>query len=150
MSSSSRIIRDKVDLNKLVEEVVAKSGFKAGAVVLFIGFVKKEINGVEVKELEYTVYEPYATRKLGEIIEEESKYPGVSVVEAIHRFGNLKPGEPTVYIAVASISRKEAFETASRVLERIKKEVPIFKLEKRVDGEYWVIGDGIRVSRRNV
>ncbi|MEM4691399.1 MAG: molybdenum cofactor biosynthesis protein MoaE, partial [Desulfurococcaceae archaeon] len=65
-------------------------------------------------------------------------------------FGNLKPGEPTVYMAVASISRKEALETASRVRERIKKEVPIFKLEKRVDGEYWVIGDGIRVSRRTV
>lgn len=41
-------------------------------------------------------------------------------------------------------------ETLSRILERVKAEPPIFKLEKRDDGEYYVIGEGRRVKREEI
>lgn len=143
------VVRGKLDLNRLIEEIINESNGEAGAVVLFIGFVKKKVDGKLVHRLDYDVYEPYATTKLNEIVEEESRRNGVLSIKAYHRVGSLKPGEPVVYIAVSSVKRVEAFDTARRVLERVKNEVPIFKLEVREDGEFWIIGDGLRVRRIN-
>jgi len=137
-----------VSLDEIVGELKNKtSKFGGGAIVCFIGYVKEFVDGREVYELEYSAYEPYATHKLEEIAREEGAKNNVLAVKIIHRVGRLKPGESTIYIIVASRSRREAFETASRILERVKHEVPIFKLEKRSDGEYWVIGDKRRVKR---
>jgi len=46
--------------------------------------------------------------------------------------------------------RREALETLSRVLERVKAEPPIFKLEKRDDGEYYIIGESRRVKKEEL
>ena len=143
-----RIVGGEVDVNEVARKIMnATNSSGSGALVLFVGFVKGVVNGVEVKELEYSAYEPYASRKLREIAEEECKEEDVSDIQIYHRVGRLKPGEPTVYIFVAARSRSIAFDKARKALERVKHEVPIFKLEKRADGEYWVIGDGVRVRR---
>ena len=143
-----RIVEGEVNVSEIARKIMnATSSSGSGALVLFVGFVKGVVNGAEVKELEYSAYEPYASRKLREIAEEESKEEDVSDIQIYHRIGRLKPGEPTVYIFVAAQSRSVAFDKARRVLERVKHEVPIFKLEKRADGEYWVIGDGVRMRR---
>ncbi|MEM0005949.1 MAG: molybdenum cofactor biosynthesis protein MoaE, partial [Ignisphaera sp.] len=57
------------------------------------------------------------------------------------------PGEKALYIAVIAKNRKEAINVLSRILERVKHEVPIFKLERRDDGEYWIIGESKRIKR---
>ena len=51
------------------------------------------------------------------------------------------------YVFVAANNRVRAFEVLREVVERVKHEVPIFKLEIRSDGEFWVLGDGKRVKR---
>ncbi|MCD6428710.1 MAG: molybdenum cofactor biosynthesis protein MoaE [Desulfurococcales archaeon] len=143
-----KVVEGEVDINEIARKIMnAASSSGSGALVLFVGFVKGVVDGAEVKELEYSAYEPYASRKLREIAEEECREEGVHDVLVYHRVGRLKPGEPTVYIFVAAQSRSIAFDKARRVLERVKHEVPIFKLEKRADGEYWVIGDGVRMRR---
>ncbi|MCS7128838.1 MAG: molybdenum cofactor biosynthesis protein MoaE [Desulfurococcaceae archaeon] len=150
---SRKVIRAEVtlsdvSLNDVVEELISKTaGTGAGALASFIGFVKGLVNGSSVIELEYTAYEPYASRKILEIAEEESLDEDVAGVYVVHRVGRLKPGEPTIYVFVAARSREKAFEKAKRILERVKMEVPIYKLERRSDGEYWVIGDGLRIPR---
>jgi molybdopterin synthase catalytic subunit len=65
-----------------------------------------------------------------------------------HYTGARKPGEITLIIATVGKSRDEAISAARVILERVKREVPIFKLEKREDGEYWIIGDSTRYLRR--
>lgn len=142
------VIEGEIDVNEVARKImVAASSSGLGALVLFVGFVKGVVNDAEVKELEYSAYEPYASRKLREIAEEECREEGMSDVLIYHRVGRLKPGEPTVYIFVVAQSRSVAFDKARRVLERVKHEVPIFKLERRSDGEYWVVGDGVRMRR---
>ncbi len=141
-----KITVEEIQVDKIIEEMRKYAYKGAGALAIFIGFVKGIVDGNTVEELEYTAYEPYASKKIEEIVNEEFDEE-VFDIRVYHRIGRLKAGEPTIYIFVAAKTRKKAFEKASRILERIKHEVPIFKLEKRSDGEYWVLGDGRRVRR---
>ena len=138
----------EVDIETRIRRIIESvSGSGVGAIAIFIGIVKDFVDGKAVKELIYEAYEPYATKALEKIAFEEAEKGGVEAIEILHRVGSAKPGEKTVFIAVASKNRANALETLARVLERVKHEVPIFKLEVREDGEYYVIGDGKRIKR---
>jgi len=128
--------------------MVSKLDEKCGAIVLFIGVVKGLVeNGVRVYELEYTSIGGLATKIMEKIAREEMEKYRLSHVTIWHKLGVLEPGEITLIIAVLAENRKNAFKAAEEILERIKNEVPIFKLEKRSNGEFWVIGNGVRVKR---
>ena len=143
------IIEDNISIDNVIEDMKKKPEFiRSGAVVVFIGFVKGLIeDDIEVYELLYDAYKPFANAKLKEIAEEYSKRPNVVDVRIYHKVSRLKPKETTVYIFVSAIDRKTAFNVAKEVLERVKHEAPIWKLEIRSDGEFWVLGDGKRVPR---
>ncbi len=143
----ARIVRERIDVNKVVNSIIKDTSSKgAGALVIFIGYVKGVVDNNRVNKLVYTAYEPYASKKLLEIINDVSS-EDVYDVRVYHRIGELEPGEPTIYIFVSAENRGIAFDKAREILERVKHEVPIFKLEKREDGDYWVVGDGTRIKR---
>jgi len=149
MTFLGKITREPLDLNTITKKLCSSATKKGGgALVMFMGFVKGVVDNVQVTNLIYEAHEHYALKKLDEIAKSYSKVEGVIDVVIFHRVGNLKPGEPTIYIFVTAVNRRIAFKVASEVLERVKHEVPIFKLEKRSNGEYWVLGDGKRVKRR--
>ncbi len=138
----------EIDFNTRIESVLKRLGGEGvGAIAIFIGVVKDVVEGHKVEELVYDAYEPYATKALEKIALEESMVEDVKAIEIMHRVGLAKPGEKTLYILVASKNRKDALNTLSRVLERVKHEVPIYKLEKRDDGYFYVIGDGKRIKK---
>jgi molybdopterin synthase catalytic subunit len=59
-------------------------------------------------------------------------------VRIVHRLGALAAGEASIAIAAASPRRDAAFAAARRALERVKREAPIWKLERYADGgESW-------------
>jgi len=139
------IIKGELDVGEVIGEISESTGSE-GAIVIFLGVVKGVVDGKKVFKLKYEAYEPLASRTLKKIVREESK--GVGEVRVYHRVGVLTPGEPAVYIFVRAGSRVKAFETTRKVLERVKHEVPIYKLEVREDGEFWVIGDNSRYRKR--
>ncbi len=143
------IIEDDIVIEKVINELKKTPEFeRAGALVIFIGFVKGNLgNNVRVHELIYEAYKPYAETKLSQLAKEYSKKPNVIDVKIYHKISSLKPKETTVYIFVAAVDRNTAFNVAKEVLEKVKHETPIWKLERRNDGEYWVLGDGKRVPR---
>jgi molybdopterin synthase catalytic subunit len=53
----------------------------------------------------------------------------------------MEIGEASVVVAVASPHRKAAFEAALEGINRLKKQVPVWKKEFFEDGEIWVEGD---------
>lgn len=127
------------------------SGMGAGSLVVFMGFVKGLVEGQEVYALSYEAYAEAALKKMEEIAwEEAGSWDKTYAIWIVHRTGLLKPGEPTIYIFVVAEPRHKAFEIASRILDRVKHEVPIYKLEARADGDYWILGDGVRVKRGGV
>jgi len=145
------VVDGPVALDREVDEITRETAAAGGgALVMFMGYVKGLVDGRSVYELEYSVYEPHTTRILESIARETAVKYKLLAVRIYHRRGRLKPGEPTVYIIVAATDRDTAFNAAREILERVKREPPIFKLEKREDGEYWVVGDGFRVKRSGV
>ena len=145
------MLDSRIDVSRLAElklSLMRELGKKgAGSIVCFLGFVKGRVEGVEVKSLVYEAYEPYATRKLDEIAKSYARDPSIYAVVILHAIRDLSPGEPTVAILVAAESSSKAFSVAREVLERVKREAPIFKLEIREDGEYYVVGSGRRIKR---
>ena len=143
-----RVVYEDIDLNKVVNELSKYSEEGMGAIVVFIGFVKGDVEGKKVNRLDYTVYEPYTTEHLNKIAEEEMD-EGVYDIKIFHKAGELNVGDKTLYIVVAARGRRIGFDKASKVLERVKHEPPIFKLEHREDGQFWVFGDGTRLRRES-
>jgi len=138
------LIEEEIDIGRVVEEIVAKN-IDSNAVVIYVGYVKREVGGHTVNWLSCEPHERYALKLLNNIVEEEVG-EGVSCIRIYHRVGRLRPGEPISYIFVSAEDRVKAFEKARRVLERVKRESMIFKVESRDDGEFLVLGDGRRLK----
>ena len=143
---------DVPDIGRLVVELEREcSVFGAGALALFIGFVKGVVDGKRVMYLEYEAYESVAVEVLRRIgLSVLEKYDGVKSVHIYHRVGRAKPGELALAVLVVGVSRKEAMEALKEVVERVKHEPPIYKLEVREDGRFWVLGDGVRIAGKRV
>ena len=109
-----------------------------GALLLFLGAVRNSHAGRSVVALTYSSYEPMAAERIERICRElEAGAAGLKVAIQ-HRLGQVPAGEASVVIAVASPHRQAAYDASRLALERLKKEVPIWKLEHYGDGsESW-------------
>jgi molybdopterin synthase catalytic subunit len=107
----------------------------AGAVVTFAGNVRNSHRGRPVTHLTYDAYEEMAIAALGRIVAElEAEQPEVRVAIS-HRLGDVQAGETSVVIAVSSPHRQAGYEVSREALERLKREVPIWKREHYANGE---------------
>ncbi len=114
--------------------VAAVAGPGCGAVVLFLGSVRDRHRDREVAGIDYSAYLPMAERSLARIAAElEAAQPDLRVA-IHHRVGSLEVGEPSVAIATASPHREAAYRANREALERLKREVPIWKRERYNDG----------------
>jgi len=138
----SRISRKPIDPTKALESVMDED---AGGIVLFVGTIRNQTKGKEVKGLEYEVYRPMAELQIARLEEEIRKRWPVKSIRLIHREGRLKVGEVSVVVAVSAMHREEAFEAARYAIDRIKESFPIWKREKFKGGRYaWVKGTPIQ------
>lgn len=112
-----------------------------GAVVVFEGIVRNHSGGRRTLYLEYECYEAMAVRVMAEMGRGIAAKHGVSRVGIAHRLGRLEIGEASVVIVVASPHRQAAFDAALEAINRLKKEVPIWKKEHFEDGAEWVEGE---------
>lgn len=118
-----------------VLEAVASPGL--GGIVTFTGTVRDETRGRRVVRLEYEAYRGMAEKKLAEIGAAVAAEHGVEVA-IVHRVGVLAPGDAAVVIACAAPHRTAAFRACEACIERLKKDVPIWKREVFEDGSEWV------------
>jgi MoaE-MoaD fusion protein len=121
----------------LDEVVAAVRGPEAGGLVTFTGTVRAETGGRRVVRLEYEAYRPMAERALARIGEEVGAAHGARLA-VVHRVGVLGPGDAAVVIAAAAAHRAPAFRACQECLERLKRDVPIWKHEVFADGSEWV------------
>ncbi|HEX4692079.1 MAG TPA: molybdopterin converting factor subunit 1 [Solirubrobacteraceae bacterium] len=107
---------------------------RAGAVVCFEGVTR------EVPRLEYEAYAEMAEPRLRAIAAEEAERHGLTAVAVEHRTGSVALGEPSVIVAASAAHRGEAFAGARAVIDRVKAEAPIWKVEVSESGEKRVKG----------
>jgi molybdopterin synthase catalytic subunit len=63
------------------------------------------------------------------LVQEARKQWPLNRCAAVHRLGRVDIAEPSIVVAVSSPHRKEAFEACESLVDRIKKDVPIWKRE---------------------
>lgn len=109
----------------------------SGALVIFSGIVRDHDQGRGIRSLDYQAH-PDAELLLAQCCERIAAETGLRVAAA-HRVGALQIGDVALCAAVAAPHRKEAFETSERLVEEIKRTIPIWKRQHYADGvSEWV------------
>lgn len=110
----------------------------AGGVVGFTGLVRDSDGGRGVTALEYEAH-PGAQEALRRVAEQVAADLPVLGVAALHRTGLLAVGDVAVVVAASAPHRAEAFDAARRLIDDLKREVPIWKRQVFADGtDEWV------------
>jgi molybdopterin synthase catalytic subunit len=113
----------------------------SGGTVLFSGTVRDHSAAGEVTRLEYEAWGERALQDLEAIGEALFGSWPVRKVAILHRVGRLEIGEISVLVCCSAPHRAEAFEAARQGIERLKRDVPIWKKELLASGESeWVMG----------
>jgi len=130
----------KLDPLPSLVEYLKGSSDEVGAVAIFIGVVRAVSDDGKVLKLCYEAHETLAHKVLEEVVEDVKKKYGLIDVVAEHRLGDVLAGEDIMYVLVASKHRDEAYKALTELVDRIKREVPIWKKEYTEKSVKWVIG----------
>lgn len=126
-------------LESLVQKLrKSKDMGKTGAIGTFTGIVRAQNKSARTEYLEFEEYGGLARQKMDEICANLREKEGIIDVLMHHRTGIIPAGEDIVYIVVAAGHREQLFPVLREAIERLKLEVPIWKKEHTVEGEWWV------------
>ncbi len=124
-----------------IEEIESNLNLRidSGCFIVFTGVVRGvSEKGEKVRYLYYEANKELAAKVFEEIVESLKRKYGVHDAFLYHKVGKAEVGEKVIYVGVASKRRKEAFEALQELVERVKKEIPIWKKEVTESREYWV------------
>jgi molybdopterin synthase catalytic subunit len=113
----------------------------AGGTVLFSGTVRDHSTEGAVSGLDYEAWEDQADAQLRAIAGELFERWPLRRAALLHRTGSLGVGDVSVLVCCSAPHRADAFEACRHGIERIKRDVPIWKKERLHSGEaHWVMG----------
>lgn len=101
-----------------------------GAHSIFLGQVRAdELENGKVIAIEYTAYEQMALEQMHEIREAIFAKYELTCAHVYHSLGEVKVGELCLFVFTSSKHRKAAIDACEEMVERIKKELPIWGKE---------------------
>ena len=107
-----------------------------GAFDLFIGQVRADPKeGQRVTAIEYTSYPEMAGRLLEEMRQATAESHSLVCLHILHSLGVVPAGGISLLVMAAAAHRREARAGCVAIVERIKKELPVW-------GKEWLDGDG--------
>jgi molybdopterin synthase catalytic subunit len=121
--------KEDFDLGQEVKSLLVDT--KIGAVASFVGVVRDVPMTLEH-------YAGMTEREIGKIVEEAQGRWKLMGCTVIHRYGELRPGDQIVMVAVASAHRGDAFAACEFVMDYLKTRAPFWKKEARPEGARWV------------
>jgi molybdopterin synthase catalytic subunit len=134
------ILRDDV-FDAWQELALAESALDPGsygACASFVGTMRDFNAGDRVDSMMLEHYPEMTQQFLDRICTEAvSRWKLVECL-IIHRYGEIKPGEPIVLTAAWSAHRAEAFDACRFLIEELKARAPFWKKESTESGERWV------------
>jgi molybdopterin synthase catalytic subunit len=108
-----------------------------GAHSIFLGQVRGDvINERTIIAIEYTCYGTMALEKMNEIREDIFQRYDLECMHIYHSLGKVHAGEISLFVFTSSGHRRAAIEACSEVVERIKKELPVWGKEILDDETY--------------
>ena len=140
----THLTRSPISLDTLLVEV---QGPERGGTCVFLGTVRNGPDEGGVTDIEYSAYDAMAEAEIGRMLAEaRDRWPEARVALR-HRLGMIPAGEASIGIAAAAPHREEAFAACRYVIEEVKKRLPVWKKEVRVDGTAtWVDPSGKPVA----
>ena len=100
----------------------------AGAQLEFLGVVRSDEDGRAISALEYEAYPDMAVREMRRIVDELASLHRCLAVTVIHRLGVIPVGEAAIRVQVSAAHRAEAFALLTAFMDRLKQDVPIWKV----------------------
>src|SRR5438093_3526681 len=134
------LTRSSISLEALLAEV---SSPECGGTCVFLGTVRTGPEEKDVTAIEYSAYQEMVEAELGRTVAEAAaRWPGGRRALR-HRLGVVPAGEASIAIVAAAPHRAQAFDACRYVIEEVKRRIPVWKKELRVDGtEVWVDPSG--------
>lgn len=120
-------ISDKILNREELHQTLANH--KAGAIVVFEGWVRNHNEGKQVSSLEYQVYKELALKEGERILEEAKIKFNLHAVMSVHREGHLALGDIAIWIGATASHRDDAFKATRYVIDEIKHRLPVWKKE---------------------
>lgn len=128
-----------------ISDSIAKHSTKKniGAHSIFLGQIREDVvESKTVQAIEYTAYEEMALEKMHEIREEIFAKYDLTCMHIHHSLGIIKTGEICLFVFTSSKHRKAAMESCDEVVERIKKDLPVWGKEVFEDNSHqWKINN---------
>lgn len=111
-----------------------------GAHDIFLGQVRADvIDGKTVTGISYSAYEEMALEKMHEIREDAFARFTLSCMHVYHSLGEVPVGGICLFVFVSSPHRQPVFDALHYIVERIKKELPVFGKELFEEGYSWKV-----------
>jgi molybdopterin synthase catalytic subunit len=108
-----------------------------GAHSIFLGQVRAdEINEKKVQAIEYTAYEEMALDQMHGIRETIITKYELTCMHVYHSLGRVEAGEVSLFVFTSSAHRRAAIDACNELVERIKKELPVWGREIMEDETY--------------
>jgi molybdopterin synthase catalytic subunit len=121
--------REDFDAGKEIRELSGDA--KVGAIASFVGLVRDVPMTLEH-------YAGMTEREIAKIVDEAQGRWKVMDATVIHRYGELRPTEQIVLVAVASAHRADAFAACEFIMDYLKTRAPFWKKEHAHGGGRWV------------
>src|SRR5256885_3416424 len=140
LNEMSYLTRSLISLDALLAEV---SGAERGGTCVFLGTVRSGPEEQGVTAIEYSAYEEMVEAEFGRLLADAGVRWPEARIAVRHRLGTIPVGEASIAIVAAAPHRAQAFESCRFVIEEVKRRIPVWKKELRVDGtETWVDPSG--------
>ncbi|QNL50156.1 molybdenum cofactor biosynthesis protein MoaE [Olivibacter sp. SDN3] len=108
-----------------------------GACSFFIGQIRADRVGERtVAAIYYTAYKEMAIERMRKISKEISEKYALVKIEIVHSLGEVAVGEICLFVLAASAHRKAAMEACDELVEKVKRELPIWGKECFADEGY--------------
>ena len=112
---------------------------RAGAMVVFEGWVRNHHEGREVRHLEYEAYPALCVKEAFALEQEVFKNFDIIELSCIHRTGLCEIGAMAVWVGVTAEHRGPAYAASEFYMNQLKVRLPIWKKETYIQGHSeWV------------
>ena len=109
-----------------------------GACANFIGTMRDFNADSDISQMTLEHYPGMTQQYLNQLCEQTKSNSELLDCLIIHRFGDIKPGDPIVLTAAWAAHREDAFAACRHMIEELKKHAPFWKKETTEQGERWV------------
>jgi molybdopterin synthase catalytic subunit len=98
-----------------------------GAAVYFLGAVRGTEGKAAISALEYETFQRMAEHQIRLLFDELEKRWPIESVRLVHRVGQVKAGEPSLWVEIIAPHRGEGFAACQWLIDEMKRVAPIWK-----------------------